>query len=217
MKQDRRLQAALAAFKERVYNDPVGILDAPDVHHEFASGHHGRKLDYDKIERNTDFYIEWVALYARTILDHYGNDLPDILVGIANGANRLSVDVAGLLGAEVLGLQTRKTDGKTVVLDDASATVLKTKQAGFVLLIEDVGTTGGTCATAAEDVRKYGVKRIESVCFHQRSQGLPRLEAIKVPYWAVLLDPLPTFSAEACRSLPEGYCAHGVKLIAHGK
>ena len=152
-----RLQNDINHFRDRVYTDPVEVLD-PDgvVHHEFVSGNHGQKLDFDKIETDSDFYIDWVAIYARTIRARYKNRLPDALVGIANGANRLSESVSQLLGKKVLGLTTDKMDAKTVRLDDEALEAIEQNDVRFTLTIEDVGTTGSTTATAVDHLRVVG-------------------------------------------------------------
>ncbi len=213
-----RLQADINRFEQRVLIDPVGVMDREGVvHHEFVSGNHGRKLDFDKIVEGTDFYIDWVSIYARSVLAKYEPRLPDALIGIANGANRLSKSVAHLLGGQVLGLTTEKVDAKTVRLDEEARETIKNHDVHFALTIEDVGTTGGTSSTVVPDLRQAGVGRIESVNFWQRNSTLPRLEALRIPYDAVIVDQLPMFSPEDCVSDPEGYCAQGIPLIEHAK
>lgn len=208
-----RLQADVDRFRERVYTDPVGVLDPEDLHHEFVSGNHGRKLDYDKIEIGTDFYIEWVTVYARAVKEMYPMRSPDALVGIANGANRLSRDVGHLLG--IASLTTVKVSAKEVKLDDDALETIEEYGIKFALTIEDVGTTGGTTVTAVNDLRLAGVPRIESVNFHQRNLVLPKLVAARTPHDSVIIDPLPMFSATECMTAPDGYCGSGVLLIPH--
>lgn len=194
--------------------DPVGVLDPEGVlHHEFVSGNHGRKLDFDKIETGTDLYIDWVSMYARVVKARYAQRMPDALVGIANGANRLSVSVGFLLG--IPGLETQKVDAKTVTLNGDARDHLADNEVRFALTIEDVGTTGSTTASAIGDLRQAGVRRIESVNGWQRNPTLPRLDELRIPYSAVILQPLPMFSPEQCASQPEGYCAQGVPLVEH--
>src|SRR3990167_3764386 len=145
-----RLEADIDHFRDRVYTDPTEVLDPEGVvHHEFVSGAHGRKLDFDKIEEGTDMYIEWVSVYARAVKSMYPRRRPDALVGIANGANRLSRDVGYLLS--IPGLETQKVDSKTVELNNSALEMIETGDIGFALTIEDVGTTGGTTSTAVKD------------------------------------------------------------------
>lgn len=212
-----RLTSDVDRFHERVMTDPIQVVDPEGVrHHEFVSGNHGRKLDYDKIKTGTDLYIDWVALYARTILELYPHRKPDALVGIANGANRLSLNIAHLLGGGVLGLTTEKVDAKTVKLDDNAREAVASGAVKYAVTVEDVGTTGGTTLTALMDLREVGVLRVESTNGHQRNASLPRLDDARVPYEAMILDTsLPTFTPEKCEA--EGYCAQGVLLIPHAR
>jgi hypothetical protein len=209
-----QLHSDLTRFQERIMTDLVGVLDPEGVlHHEFVSGNHGRKLDFDKIETGTDLYIDWVSMYARVVKARYAQRMPDALVGIANGANRLSVSVGFLLG--IPGLETQKVDAKTVTLNGDARDHLADNEVRFALTIEDVGTTGSTTASAIGDLRQAGVRRIESVNGWQRNPTLPRLDELRIPYSAVILQPLPMFSPEQCASQPEGYCAQGVPLVEH--
>jgi hypothetical protein len=210
------LQNDINLFRDRVLTDPTGVLDPEGVvHHEFVSGNHGRMLDFDKISTDSDFYIDWVAIYARTVLATYEDELPDALVGIANGANRLSKSVAGLLGEQVLGLTTVKIDAKSVQLDDEALAAIEKRGLKFVVTIEDVGTTGSTTSTAIEHLREVGVERVESMNGWQRNAALPRLDALDVPYHAVILEPLPMFTAADCLSDKDGYCRWGIPLVPH--
>lgn len=213
---NERLQRDIRDFRERVLTDPVGVLDPEGVvHHEFVSGNHGRKLDFDKIETDTDFYIDWVSIYARAIRARYQGRLPDALVGIANGANRLSESVAHLVGRSVLGLTTVKLDAKTVRLDDAALEAIEGGGVRFALTIEDVGTTGSTTATAIDHLREVGVSRIEAITTWQRNPSLPKLDALRVPYSSMIPEPLPMFAPGECMSHPLGLCAQGVPLVEH--
>lgn len=210
-----RLEADIARFRERVLSDPTAVLDPEDLHHEFVSGNHGRKLDFDKIETGSDFFIDWIAIYARAVRERYANRLPDAVVGVANGANRLALAIAPLLGEGVLALTTEKLDPKTVQLDDDSRAQVYDNDVRFALVVEDVGTTGSTAATAITDLRGMDVRRIEAINGWQRNNALPKLEELRIPYGAVILDPLPMFSPEACVAEPDGYCAQGVELVKH--
>lgn len=215
---NERLQANIHDFRDRVLTDPIGVLDPEGVvHHEFVSGNHGRKLDFDKIETDSDFYIDWVSVYARAIKAMYPDKLPDALVGIANGANRLSESVSHLLGKQVLGLTTVKMDAKTVRLDDEALEAIERNGVRFALTIEDVGTTGSTTATAVNHLREIGVRRIEAVTTWQRNPSLPYLGELRIPYGSVIPEPLPMFSPENCASDPAGYCATGIKLVPHAQ
>jgi len=207
---DNRLKMDIANFKDRILTDPVGIMDPEGIHHELASGCHGRKLDFDKIETGSDLYLQWVSLYARFIESQYRNQLPDALVGIASGANRLSEDVAPLLGRSVLGLTTVKIDSNEVTLSEESRAAIKKHGVNFALLVEDVGTTGGTMSTVAQPLTEVGVKRIEAVMTWRRAPELRRLDERGIPHKSMIYEPLPMFTKEECETSPYGYCAGGV-------
>jgi orotate phosphoribosyltransferase-like protein len=213
---NERLQTDVHDFRDRVLTDPVGVLDPEGVvHHEFVSGNHGRKLDFDKIPTDSDFYIDWVSIYARVIRARFEERLPDALVGVANGANRLSESVSPLLGKSVLGLTTVKLDAKTVQLDEDALEAIHSKDVKFALIIEDVGATGSTTATAIERLREAGVRRIESITTWQRNPTLPRIDALRVPYSSMIPEALPMFTPEGCASDPLGFCAQGIPLVPH--
>jgi hypothetical protein len=71
----------------------AGVLDPPNVHHEFVSGKHGRKLDFDTIDDESDLYKEWVGANVDFISDQF-SQIPEVILGVANGTNRLALDVA---------------------------------------------------------------------------------------------------------------------------
>lgn len=211
-----QLETKVANLRDRILNDPIGVLDPPTQHHQFASlVKHGRKLDMDKISTGSEFFWQWVDTYAQWINEAYKGRTPDALVGIANGANRLATTMAASVGA--FGLETYKVNSKTVALTDVSRLALQQSGATFVLLIEDVGTTGGTTSTPIPELREIGVGRIEVAHTWIRSENLPALDSLRVPYGAVNHEPLPTFDENDCRNLPEGFCNQGVLLIPHGQ
>lgn len=214
---NERLQRDIDDFRDRVYEDPIEVLDPENVHHEFVKGNHGRKLDFDKIPDDSDFYLEWVSIYGRAIRALYPKRMPDAFVGIAGGANRLSVSLAGLFGNRIVGLTTDKLDPKTVRLSDAALATIEDNDIRFALTVEDVGTTGSTTATAVNDLKKVGVRRIESINGWQRNPTLPMLDNLRVPYSAVIYEPLPMYSPEDCLSQPDGFCYRGIDLIEHKK
>lgn len=206
----------IAEFRERILADPAEVLDPPDIHHQFASlVNHGRKLDMDKIETGTEFFGEWTTVYADWVNEVYRGRKPDALLGIANGANRLAIKMAPMLGA--VGLETIKINSKSVGLSENSRFAIEDSKPHFVLLVEDVGTTGGTTSTVIPELRELGVDRIEVAHTWVRNPILKVLEEQRIPYGAMIHEPLPTFSEEDCRNLPEGFCHQGVKLIPHGE
>ncbi len=210
------LAGKIENLRERILTDPVGVLDPPTQHHQFASMvNHGRKLDMDKIVTGSGLFWQWVDTYSQWINEMYEGQKPDAILGIANGANRLATTMAASVGA--IGLETFKVSSKEVALTDASRRALERIDVGFVLEIEDVGTTGGTTSSPIAELRELGVQRIEAAHTWIRNPGLKVLDSMGIPYGAVIHEPLPTFSVEDCQNLPEGFCRQGVLLIPHGQ
>ena len=196
-------------FRDRLLNDPIGVLDSEKVHHEFVRGQHGRKLDFDKILTGTEFFHQWMAVYGAWIAHMYNGDLPDIIVGEADGANRIAKPLAQIvLGDSELGLLTEKdhSDNRIVRPTEEAKQKIFDLKPDYVLVVDDAGTTGSTQAQTARELFDLGVPRIEAVNTWQRSLELPELIAIGVKYRAMVHEPLPTYEPGECRMLPQGYC-----------
>ncbi len=206
-----RLTADIERFKDRVFTDPTGVLDAEDIHHEFAKGGHGRKLDFDKIDDGSDMFIEWMAVYARAVGELFPYRPPDVLVGVANGANRVARHVGFLLG--IKSLETVKTDSRSVALDEEARAYIDSEGPRLALITEDVGTTGSTAMTAVADLRQLGVPQVGAINGWQRNPVLEVFNRERVPHYSVIHHPLPTFSPVDCQQQPDGYCYQGVELI----
>ncbi|HEX5448107.1 MAG TPA: hypothetical protein VFW90_02820, partial [Candidatus Saccharimonadales bacterium] len=137
------------------------ILDSEGVHHEFVSGMHGRKLDFDVIPDNDPLLREWIEAVTAAI-DKLYPDIPRnklALLSVANGTNRLVGPVAEKLGGGVTALLTEKESPKSVRLALESAKRLKELDPVLVVAIEDVGTKGTTSASAVRSARSAGAKR----------------------------------------------------------
>lgn len=203
-------------LKGRILNDPIGILDPPGQHHQFASlVNHGRKLDLDKIKTSSDFFWQLTDTYAAWVNEVYAEQKPEFLLGVANGANRMALTMAGYVRS--IGLETYKKDSRTVALTDVARLAISQTRPKSLLIIEDVGTTGGTTSTVVPELRELGVQDIEVSHVWIRNRELKALEEIGIPYRAIIHEPLPTFSEEDCRNLSEGFCNQGVLLIPHSQ
>ncbi len=185
------------------------ILDNDTIHHEFASGLHGRKLDMDKIQTTDRLYDLWIDALVDYIRTNY-DPLPDAIVGVANGANRLAVSVASRLGNGAVGLVTVKESSRSATLDPQTTASIQSLQPEFALILEDVGTSGSTAATVAKNALALGIKHIEVLNTWQRSDRLATLDEIHVPYRSMIVEPLPNYNPHECE-----YCNRGVKLINH--
>lgn len=185
------------------------ILDGEALHHEFASGLHGRKLDFDKIETNSKLYDLWVSALTGYIHANY-SPLPDVLVGVANGTNRLATSVASRLGGESIGLVTVKEPSGVVRFSSDVLATIRSLNPDFVLILEDVGTSGGTASSVALAALSARVNRVEVLNTWQRSQTLPKLDEAGVPYRSLITEPLPNYTPDNC-----AYCQSGSHLIRH--
>ncbi|HEX5456357.1 MAG TPA: hypothetical protein VFW77_03235 [Candidatus Saccharimonadales bacterium] len=196
-------------FKQAILDS--GILDKEGVHHVFSQGLHGRKIDFDLIPDASGLFNQWVELTAVFIRDTY-ETLPQVLVGVANGTNRLAFAVAQKLG--VIGLDTIKPEGSRnqPVLTEASKEKLKELNPDFLLILEDVGTRGTNSSSVARSVRELGFDNFEVVNTWQRSETLPLLDELNVKYKAVIKEILVSYKPEECE-----YCKQGWELLGHGQ
>lgn len=185
------------------------VLDPEDIHHEFVSGIHGRKLDFDSIPTGSELYEEWIDACAQFIRENYKGQ-PDMIVGVANGANRMAVSIASRLANRTYGLITEKLTPTSVGLARVSQDFISSYKPAFVLIVEDVGTAGTTSATAAAEALKAGAKKVSVLNTWQRRERLERLEQAGVDYHSMIKEFLPTYEPDACT-----YCKKGIKLVAH--
>jgi orotate phosphoribosyltransferase len=188
-----------------------GILDKEGVHHLFSQGLHGRKIDFDLIPDDSDLYKLWSKVTAEFIRSNY-SPLPEAVVGVANGTNRLAVSVAKELGIEAL--ITVKPEGsrnQPVLTTEAKQKLQELKPKSLVVL-EDVGTRGTNSASVARSLREAGFDNFEVINTWQRSETLPLLDELNVPYKAVIKEVLVSYKPEECE-----YCASGWELLGHGQ
>lgn len=195
-------------FRDRLIEG--GVLDPEGLHHEFAYGTHGRKLDFGLIEPDHPLYDEWVDANVAQLRDR--PRLPRAVLGIANGTNQLAKDIASELG--IIALVTRKTSPRAVALAEESvARLADISLWDEVTAIEDVGTSGGTTLTGLQSLQTVGYENLSAQITWQRTETLGALATAGIPHWAVIHEPLTTFESEACTV--EGYCAQGWELILH--
>jgi hypothetical protein len=194
----------------------AGILDREGIHHQLASGRHGRKLDFDLIPDGNDLFEETVDVVAERMRELYWNKNYGriAMLGVANGANRFIDSVYYNLGRGVTGLKTQKDDSepRRVVLSPEAEQAYAEQNFDWTVVLEDVGTEGTVAATAVEAVRSTGIRKVEVLNIWQRSPSLLKLTAIGAPYRHVIYSPIPSFESDECRRV--GYCAQGWELIS---
>lgn len=195
-------------FRDRLITG--GVLDREGLHHEFAYGTHGRKLDFGIITPDHPLYDDWVGECVSALRER--PRLPAAVLGIANGTNQLAEAIADELG--VTALITHKVSPRAVAVTDESMLELAVLDplAG-VTAIEDVGTTGGTTLSGIESVRASGLQRVDALVTWQRTETLTALAAAGIASRSIIYEPLPTYEPDQCAAI--GYCALGWDLIPH--
>lgn len=205
------LSERIETFRESIESSSF-VLDPPDVHHEFVSDMHGRKLDFDKIETGTELYKEWVGLNAQFIEETFV-DLPSVLLGVAKGTNRLALDVARRFEGKMIGLVSEKDpdNNKRLLLGKFATKVVNSLEPKHVVVVEDVGTTGSNSVQVATSALDAGARKVTVVTTWKRREKLERLEEAGIPHLAIIDKPLATYSPEDC--VDHGYCAQGADFI----
>lgn len=203
-------------FKDDAW--PV-ILDPEGEHSEFVpkiNGDimHGRKRDYGRIKVGSQLYWQWINLWSSFMQETC--ERPDMIVGTANGTNPVALDLADQLGWHVSGVATLKPPDGIVILGSSARTAIEAIKPKRVKLIDDEGTTGTTTARLAVELLDMGVEDLEAIYSSQRREELEYLGNLGIAYRSMIVDPLPTFTAEDCRTLPEGLCRQGLKLNEYG-
>lgn len=187
-----------------------GVLDPIGVHHEFAYGTHGRKLDFDLIIEADPLYADWVSANVDSLRSSPA--LPRAVLGIANGTNRLATDVASELG--ITALYTEKVSPREVVLTSESIQVVRAfAPTDEITALEDVGTSGGTTYSGLRGVHRFGAHNVNALVTWQRTETLSALAAANILYRSIIFEPLHTYTPEQC--VKEGYCSQSWTLIAH--
>lgn len=207
--------ANVEVFKHNLID--AGIVDPNGVHHEFVSGLHGQKIDFDSVPDESDLFQEWVAVFGDAIdLRYPAQDYPKIVVmSVANGTNRVVDPIAERLGPRATAIQTVKVSAKAVELTPEAIEKLLRADPDMVVAAEDVGTKGTTSASAVVSARKVWNGPIEAMNTWQRRPELEELIGIGATYSSIIFEPMPSLTPEQC--LSTGFCAQGWQFIEHAK
>ncbi len=199
----------IARFRDHIIEG--GVLDAEGTHHEFVSGMHGQKLDFDIIKNEDPLYQEWITATANFIRRELR--LPEVIIGVANGTNRVALDVARRFNGDVLGLVSEKDqqNSKILRLSSAAERVFGLMRPEFVVVKEDVGTTGSNSVQVATQALEAGAQHVLVLATWKRRAQLERLDEAGIDYAAMIDEPLTTYTPEECTA--EGFCADGWKFI----
>jgi len=191
----------------------AGILDEEGIHHKLSSGRHGRKLHFDRISLDSELFDEWVEVTSLEINRQYTKKSFGKLavLSVANGTNELVPRVADRLGAGVLSLLTERPDGKDLRLSLSAEDWMKAVAINPLVVLDDVGTTGGNAAEVVKLAQQTGFARAEVLYTWQRSPSLEELDRVGISYDRIIYEPMLIFSPEECAI--QGLCARGWKLI----
>jgi len=183
------------------------VLDREGFHSEFVDGMHGQKLDFDNIDEAIDpLYGEWIDVNQDFIEQAY-HPLPEIIIGVANGANRVALDTARRFNGEVIGLTSVKEpeNSKIIYLSRLAKRAITKIVPRLVVVIEDVSTTGSSSVQVAIAARDAGAKKVEVLTTWKRRERLEHLDEAEIPYNAIIDEPMPTYTPKECQEL--GFCA----------
>lgn len=208
----------------RVYRRAVlhaGVKD-DGIHHEFVSGLHGEKLDFDRVyqRRRSPTYLLGLVLKGQLIHDISPNDRIGI-VGIANGATQHAVDLSRYMQFRYPYLSdsplvtTKRIEGqqKIVELTSESHHTLGSQSIDTVVLDDDVGTTGSSTAQPVPDLLNIGFDDIFAAYDWIRSDHLPYLDELGVPAYGLIEEVLPNFTPSQCNEV--GLCMQGLELVRY--
>ncbi len=198
------------AFRDHIIESGY-VLDPEGEHSEFVSGMHGQKLDFDNIDEKTDpLYTEWIDVNEGFIRDNFPR-IPEMILGVANGTNRVARDTADRFEGDVLYLRSKKDkqDSKILYLPEMAKVALSAIKPNLVVVTEDVGTTGSNSVQVAVQALEAGAKEVIVVNTWKRRERLEKLEEAGIEYLPIIDEPLPTFKPEDCVTLVEGFCKRG--------
>lgn len=209
---------SLDLFAEHLFVPESGVYDPVGIHHEFNQGLHGRKIDCDKILEGTPLYDELIKNEAQFIRGLYSPKLLGraVLIGVANGTNRIARDTALELDCGVVAIETEKLQGQKPTLTAEAVKLLLELQPNLAIITEDLGTRGTNSAAVVGSV--YGVKSpgltdIEVVNTVQRGI-LEWLLENGVVYHSMITRLTKDYTPEQC--VQKGYCAQGWELVPYG-
>jgi len=211
--------AGIASFETRLFSPEAGVYDPPEIHHEFNQGLHGRKADLDAVLEGTELYEEWTDNEADFISRLYPKKLLGraVLVGVANGTNRIARDTADKLDCGAIALETHKINGDKPVLTPEAIELLQEIGPSLAVVLEDVATRGTNSAAVVGSVhaaRPSSLRTIEVVNTVQRGV-LEWLEAIGVTHHSMIKRLSKDYQPADC--IKNGYCANGSHLVKYKK
>lgn len=195
------------------------VIDPEGEHSEFVSGMHGQKVDFDKLDDKDPLYGQWIEIGANYMKGEMLPGLPEFIVGVANGTNRVVHDISKLMRGRVVALESEKdeVDSKVLRLKAVTKQIVRAVRPALAVVFEDVGTTGSNSVQVAEQLLEAGAGDVIVVSTWQRREHLELLEKAGIEHQAIINHPLPTFSPEDCQNDPNGFCARDWVFKARNK
>lgn len=204
---------------ERKFLEHPGVYNSHE-HTVFASGRHGIKIDLDEIPTESDLFNTWMDVQVQFIQETY-DPLPEVIIGTANGANRIAEAIAERIDS-VVALETQKDSEGTVVLPWVQARELRRLAVDSMLIVDDVGTTGSSVVPLVKYIRNTAIRNWPNLSGNdalsvlytwQRQPRLRHLTQNRIVHLAMIKNFQPTFSPTECEEDPEGYCANNLPLV----
>jgi len=212
-------ESQVTLFEEHFFALESNSYDPEGVHHEFNQGLHGIKIDFDSALEGTALYDEWVAVTAADLDLRYSKSLLGraVLIGVANGTNRLARHVATALDCGAVALETQKLDKGIIKLTPDSIAALHDIDPELAIITEDIATRGTNGASVVLSTLLHAppsLRRVE--VSHTVERGVPeKLLELSVPYHSLIIRAMQNYTPEECYN--NGYCAAGWKLIPYGQ
>lgn len=208
----------VATFHEQLFAPETGAYDPEGIHHEFSQGLHGRKVDCDKIKEDTPLYEDWIGLEA----DLVWQSLPKrtlgrvVLIGIANGTNRIARDTANALGC-VSYVETYKNEHGKPELTTEAIEQLASINPAHIRFTEDVFSRGTNVMWALASLRTHWPSNLVDIeAFSLFERGRPEwLLSIGLKYHSLIREHLPTFQPDECKTDSNGFCSKEWELIPY--
>lgn len=191
------------------------IFDPHWTHREFKSGMHGQEanLGEEHLPPGSELYDEYVDVNVGAICGNYlwpKQNGPLFVIGVANGTNRLAVDVGEKVPGAI-GFETEKDADDNIHLTRVAKRAIEVIRPNLAVVVENVGTTGGSALQVAEAILEAGARHVVVQVTLQRRERLERLDDVGIRYRSIIKRILPTYTPEECND--HGFCAHGWYFI----
>ncbi len=203
-----------AKFEEHLFAPETAAFDPLGVHTEFNQGLHGRKMDMDQIGEGTPLYEDWIHLHTHSLALRYPKGLlkRTVLVGTANGTNRIARDTALELDCGAIAVETIKNDGPEglkVELTDEAITTIRNFNPLLAKVMEDAATRGTNSTAAVVSTHQHRPKSLQEIGVENAFERgtLEWLVQLGIPFHSLVIKHMKDLTAKEC--MRRGPCADG--------